>query len=148
MKKYEVKGVMVIARGSANEQLPFDEKFILPEMDEARARQIIQKKLISGALKEKNDNFRRVRTCQIVNITKATAAETKAATLDIKKIDEYGFSELCRLALNHELNFDPSKSASVTEARWRLKQELDNEVEENEEESTTTEETTEEFEKL
>lgn len=82
-KKVLVEGEAVKKDGPFNTFFFYEEEFTLDDAVESigQARSMIQAGLINERLRDKNDGFRRVRTCQVVSF-EASKEEAKQGDLD------------------------------------------------------------------
>lgn len=122
---YKVKGILVYGQGNTVINKRFEEKFVLPFKDEAKARMIIQNKLLSAKLGDWVEYYKRWRTCKVIEVRKANNREIESVHLDPSKIEEMNLSQLCQLAINLDLKTDPALKSSLEEARWAIEDEVE-----------------------
>lgn len=143
-RKFTVEGVLVYGQGNQMIGKPYRATFVLPDQSIGHARSIIQKRLITGHLRDTVEFFKRWRTCQITNEQKASDKEIREIEVDPSKVLEMSASQLARLAINEQLEINPSLISNIEEARWQVEAALNKgkvvETEEEEEEEEDDEE--------
>lgn len=121
LKTFTVEGEYITVDGKNTNIKRFKEQFVLSaDLVESQARSLIKKLLIAGRLKDTKENFRRVRTHQITNVTQTTAEELKTFGLKHAVVDKMGMGELALFVAHNGLDVIPHKFGSIQEARWRV----------------------------